>query len=63
MSGPFGLDGSCHETARKDSLMATTDRDGRPCGIVGNVVTSVGRVSVHPPAWPPPPEQARMVML
>lgn len=63
MLGPFSLDGSCYETARKDSLIATTDRDGRPSGIVGNVVTSVGRLSVQPLTWPPPPEQVRMMML
>lgn len=61
--GPFGFDGGCQDTARKDSLMATTESAGRPCGIMGNVVTGVGRLSVQPPTKPPPPEQARMVTL
>lgn len=63
MLGPFGLEGGCHDTARKDSLMATTESAGSPCGIMGNVVTGVGRLSVQPPTKPPPPEQARMVTL
>lgn len=61
--GPLGLDGGCHETTREDSLTATTESPGRPCEIMGKVVTGVGRLSVHPPMNPPPPEQARTLML
>lgn len=63
MLGPFGFDGGCQDTARKDSLTATTESAGSPCGIMGNVVTGVGRLSVQPPTKPPPPEQASTVTL
>ena len=63
MLGPLGLLGGCQETARKDSLTATMDSGSRPSGLEGNVVAGVGRLSVHPPTYPPPMEHANMVIL
>lgn len=63
MFGPLGFFGGCQETARNDSLTATTDSGSRPSGLVGNVVAGVGRLSVQPPICPPPLEQASTVIL
>lgn len=63
MLGPLGLCGGCQETARKDSLMATTDSGARPWGLVGNVVAGEGRLSVHPPTYPPPLEHTSTLTL
>lgn len=63
MLGPLGFFGGCQETARNDSLTATTDNGSRPSGLVGNVVAGVGRLSVQPPICPPPFEQASTVIL
>lgn len=60
-SGPFGLDGGCQEIPTYDSLSGTTDNGPRSCGRAGGVVTWVGKLSVHPPRYPLPPEQATMV--
>lgn len=49
--------------ARKDSLTGTIDGGSRPSGLVGNVVAGVGRLSVHPPTYPPPTEHANTVIL
>ena len=61
--GPLGLEGGCQDMAKKDSLIGTTTSGLRPCGTVGNVVTGVGGLSVQPPTWPPPEEQASTVTL
>lgn len=61
--GPLGFFGGCQETARNDSLTATTDSGSRPPGLVGNVVAGVGGLSVQPPMCPPPFEQASTVTL
>lgn len=63
MFGPLGFFGGCQETARNDSLTATTDSGSRPSGLVGNVVAGVDRLSVQPPICPPPLEQASTVIL
>lgn len=59
--GPLGRLGGCQEIARKDSLTATTERGARSSGLAGNVETGVGRLSVHPPTYPPPLEHASTV--
>lgn len=63
MLGPLGLFGGCQDTARKDSLTATTDSGSRPLGLAADVVVLVGGLSVQPPECPPPCEQASRVTL
>lgn len=63
MLGPLGFFGGCQDTARKDSLTATTDGGSRPSGLVANVAARVGGLSVQPPKCPPPFEQASTVTL
>lgn len=59
--GPLGLDGGCQEMPTYDGLSGITDSGLRPWGRAGCVVTGVGKLSVHPPRCPSPPEQATMV--
>lgn len=61
--GPLGRLGGCQEITRKDSLTGTTERGARSSGVVGNVEAGVGRLSVHPPTYPPPFEHVSTVML
>lgn len=63
MLGPLGLLGGCQEIARKDSLMATTNSGASPCGLVGDVIAGVGKLSVHPPTCPPPLEHANTLIV
>lgn len=63
MLGPLGLFGGCQDTARKDSLTATTDSCSRPWGLAASVVARVDGLSVQPPKCPPPSEQASTVTL